>query len=52
MWLGKLKHCKDKYENINWLKSVVKCLGVYFGRNREECRRLNIEKQLIKTEKQ
>ena len=51
IWLGKLKHCKEKYENINWSTSVVKSLGVYFGRNKAECKKLNIEKQLQKNRK-
>jgi hypothetical protein len=29
----------------------VKCLGIYFGHNKAECKKLNIEKQLLKSEK-
>jgi hypothetical protein len=48
MWIGCLKHCKDKIENINWVTDYVKCLGIYFGHNKAECKKLNIEKQLLK----
>ena len=51
MWIGCLKHCKDKIENINWVTDYVKCLGIYFGHNKAECKKLNIEKQLLKSEK-
>ena len=46
-----LKHCKDKIENINWVTDYVKCLGIYFDHNKAECKKLNIEKQLLKSEK-
>ena len=39
--IGKLKHCKDKIENINWVNTPVKTVGVYFGHNREKCITLN-----------
>ena len=51
MWIGYLKQCKDKIENINWVKDYVKCLGIYIGYNKAECKKLNIEKQLLKSEK-
>jgi hypothetical protein len=38
-------------ENINWVTDYVKCLGIYFGHNKAECKKLNIEKQLLKSEK-
>ena len=50
IWLGNLKHDNEKYEEINW-SDTVKCLGVYFGHNKAECKRRNIEKQILKTEK-
>jgi hypothetical protein len=40
-----------KIENINWVTDYVKCLGIYFGHNKAECKKLNIEKQLLKSEK-
>ena len=46
MWIGCLKHCKDKIENINWVTDYVKCLGIYFGHNKAECKQINIEKQI------
>jgi hypothetical protein len=46
-----LKHCKDKIETINWVTDYIKCLGIYFGHNKAECKKLNIEKQLLKSEK-
>ena len=51
IWLGKLKHSKDKYENISWNKSPIKSLGVYFGTNKIECHKLNTENILRKSEK-
>ena len=51
LWLGKLKHTKDKYENINWATDTVKCLGIYFGYDKLKCNKLNLEKQFLKVEK-
>ena len=31
VWLGRLKHCKEKIENITWTTDMVKCLGGHFG---------------------
>ena len=50
IWLGRLKHCREKFENINWNKGPIKSLGVYFGIDKNECDKLNMEKILIKTE--
>ena len=49
LWIGKLKHCKEKIENICWAENYVKCLGVYFGHNKNECKKLNINKQIEKS---
>ena len=43
IWLGKLKHCRDKFENVKWT-TKVKSLGVYFGTNTQECKNLNFKK--------
>jgi hypothetical protein len=51
MWIGYLKYSKEKVENINWVTDYVKCLGIYFGHNKAECKKLNIEKQALKSEK-
>ncbi|XP_071138839.1 uncharacterized protein [Mytilus edulis] len=51
IWLGKLKHCKDKFENITWNKGPIKSLGVYFGTDRAECDKLNTEKIIQKCDK-
>jgi hypothetical protein len=37
IWVGKLKHSKDKIEGIKWYEKPIKTLGVYFGNNKEEC---------------
>jgi hypothetical protein len=37
IWLGRLKHTKDKYENIYWTNDPVKSLGVYFGYSKTQC---------------
>ena len=39
MWIGCLEHCKEKVENINWVTDYVKCLGIYFGHNKAECKK-------------
>jgi hypothetical protein len=31
IWQGRLKHTKDKYENITWTNEPIESLGVYFG---------------------
>ena len=31
LWIGKLKHSKDKVENISWTNKPIKSLGIYFG---------------------
>ena len=51
IWLGKLKHSKDKFENVNWTRRPIKSLGIYFGTNKSECYKLNTEKILEKSEK-
>jgi hypothetical protein len=48
IWLGRLKHTKDKYENIIWTNEPIKSLGVYFGYNKTQCDQLNYEKQINK----
>jgi hypothetical protein len=37
LWIGKLKHCKDKVGGIKWTDKPVKTLGIYFGHDKEEC---------------
>jgi hypothetical protein len=44
LWIGKLKHCKDKVGRIKWTDKPVKTLGIYFGHDKEECERLNYQK--------
>ena len=51
IWLGALKHCREKYENINWTDTPVKSLGIYFGKNSKQCKDLNFDKQYNKSEK-
>ena len=48
IWIGKLKHCKDKIDNISFKDKPVKVLGLYFGINRKECDKLNWETKLEK----
>ena len=31
LWIGKLKHSKDKVENIKWTNKPIKSLGIYYG---------------------
>ena len=49
IWIGKLKHCKDKIDNINFRDKPVKVLGLYFGIISKECDKLNWETKLEKT---
>jgi hypothetical protein len=30
LWIGKLKHSKDKVENIKWTNKPIKSLGIYY----------------------
>lgn len=46
IWIGRLKHCKDKVEGINWEESAIKTLGMYFGHNKLECDKLNWERKI------
>ena len=48
LWVGKLKHSKDKFFDINWTDKPVKALGVYFGHNKNECEKLNWEPKIEK----
>jgi len=48
--IGKLKHCKDKIEILNWVNTPVKALEVYFGHNREKCIILNWENKIEQME--
>ena len=48
IWLGRIQHTKDKYENIIWTNEPIKSLGVYFGNNKTQCDQLNYEKQINK----
>ena len=48
IWVGKLKHSKDKIEGIKWYEKPIKTLGVYFGNNKEECEKLNWENKIDK----
>jgi hypothetical protein len=36
IWVGKLKHSKDKIDGIKWSEKPIKTLGVYFVNNKEE----------------
>ena len=51
LWVGKLKHSKDKILDINWTDKPVKALGVYFGHNKSECEKLNWETKIEKMKK-
>jgi hypothetical protein len=41
LWIGKLKHSKDKEENIKWTNKPIKTLGMYHGHDYIECEKLN-----------
>jgi hypothetical protein len=42
----KLKHSKDKEENIKWTNKPIKTLGIYYGHDYIECEKLNWEKKI------
>jgi hypothetical protein len=44
LWVGKLKHSKDKVENIKWTNKPIKTLGIDYGHDYIECEKLNWEK--------
>ena len=48
LWIGKLKHSKDKEENIKWTNKPIKTLGIYYGHDYIECEKLNWEKKIKK----
>ncbi|VDI81457.1 blast:Transposon TX1 uncharacterized 149 kDa protein [Mytilus galloprovincialis] len=51
IWIGKLKNCKDKVDNIKFTDKPVKVLGLYFGTNKAECAKLNWENKFEKAKK-
>ena len=48
LWIGKLKHSKDKEENIKWTNKPIKTLGIYYSHDYIECEKLNWEKKIEK----
>ena len=46
LWIGKLKHSKDKEENIKWTNKPIKTLGIYYGHDYIECEKLNWKKKI------
>lgn len=51
LWIGKLKSCKDKIEGIKWGDKPITALGVFFGHDKEECKNLNWNGKIKKTNK-
>ena len=41
MWLGNLKFYEEVINDISFVKSPIKALGVYFGHDKTECNKLN-----------
>ena len=48
IWIGKQKHCKEKVEEIKFTDKPVKVLGLYVGRDKKKCEKLNWESKLEK----
>ena len=46
LWLGNGKNRNDNFANINWEKSYIKALGVYFGYDKKEIETLNWDNKL------
>ena len=50
LWVGKLKHCKEKVGGVQFSEKPVKALGIYFGHDTKECEKLNWEAKIAKIE--
>ena len=48
LWIGKLKHSKDKEENIKWTNKPIKTLGIYYCHDYIECEKLNWQNKIEK----
>ena len=48
LWIRKLRHSKDKVENIKWTNKPIKTLGIYYGHDYIECKKLNWETKIGK----
>ena len=48
IWVGKLKHSKDKLQGIKWSGKSIKALGIYFGNNKEYFEKFNWENKIDK----
>ena len=48
IWIGKLKHCREKVCNITFTYKPVKVLGLYVGINKKECEELNWSNKIQK----
>lgn len=46
LWLGKGRNRNDEFAGINWRRSYIKALGVYFGYNKQEVEDLNWKSKL------
>ena len=46
LWLGLGRNRNDNFSNINWRKSSIKALGVYFGYDKKEIEELNWKNKL------
>jgi len=46
--LGRKTHSKDKIEGIKLSENPIKAMSVYFGNNKEECKKLNWENKIDK----
>ena len=51
IWVGSHKRDKNKFENITFKTSPIKSLGIYFSTNAEECKTMNFNRILEKSEK-
>ncbi len=46
IWLGQNPNYIPEYKGIHFTTKPVRCLGIYMGRNKKECERLNWENKL------
>ncbi len=47
IWLSQNPNNIPEYKGIHFTTKPVRCLGIYIGRNKKECERLNWENKLV-----
>ena len=50
IWLGQLKGSENVFQQINFTKEPIKCLGIYIGTEAEKCTTKNWDKKITEVE--